>query len=148
MHNQIFQRHQPFQVQPQLGIVPAQGFPDVAPAEAEFVPVQIPLLTPGFDPAVQLDQQPPGLGLEFIQRPSQHVIRQPVGQGNIIQGDFNVVPGLSGPVVGPDRSLVLVQKGNRPDQGQVFEMIAAGTGFVIQKGEFGCIGILHSQWTQ
>jgi hypothetical protein len=143
MHDEVIQLDQAFQVQAQRGIGDATQRPNILAAEPHVLRVH--RLHPGTLVPVrhQDTEQAPRLRRHFIERAPQHVMRQAIGQRDIVERDLDILDHLAPDRRGLQRSLVLVQKRDRIDQRQVLGMIAAHAGgFAAERQRFG-IGIDH-----
>ena len=101
---------------------------------------------------MQDGEQPARLRRQLVQAGAKHLVRQRIGARDVGRRHFDVFergvsrPGAAGH--GPERPLMLVQKRDDIDQGQVLLVVAARAGAVVEEGQFPGVGIHHTQRTQ
>ena len=133
MGQQVFQFFQPPQMQAQLRVAPAGDGPHVAPREAIVGPLDPLPLALRRDHRIDQQQQPPRLRRQLVERTAQHFRRQPVGNGDVIERDFDV---LDGPAIVLDRlpgALPLMQQSDSADERQILRVVAPGPRLAVQE---------------
>ncbi len=148
VHEEVFQLDQSSQMELELRVAPAREFPHVTPGEAVIDPANAVFFASLSDQVVEEIEKTPGLGRQFIQRSSQKVRGQFVGELDVVEADLDVLDLFALVFDGLDGPLVLVQKGNGPDEGQILLMIPAGSRFVVAEGELFRVGIGHQERPQ
>ena len=71
-----------------------------------------------------------GLRGQLVEGSSEDFMGEVIGRFNVIEGDFQIRQLSVATLEGFNGALVLMQQGDTVDQGEVFFMISAGTGFI------------------
>ncbi len=90
VHQHVLQLLQALQVHLELGVAKAQALAHVAAREAVLGPRQLLRAAVVGHESVEGHEQTPGLRRQLVQRPAQHLVRQAVGHGDVVQRHVHV----------------------------------------------------------
>lgn len=107
------------------------------PGEPEVLGIELPLLAFARHPSVKIEKQPPRRGGQIVKAPSEYVVRQPVGHGDVIECDLDVLDILGSDLRREDRPLVLPQQGDGLDEMQVLLVIPPRPRAIIDEPKLG-----------
>src|SRR5262249_430703 len=108
VHEDVFERDELVEVRPHLEVRPAGGDADVTAAKEEAVALD--LLPPAglVDHRVEGHEKPPRLRRQLVQAAAEDLVRETIGDRDVVERDLDVRQGLTPMLGGPDGPLVLM----------------------------------------
>lgn len=109
MDQQVLHLLQAMQMDFELGIAPPGERPHVAAGEAEVLPLHLQPVALGCDHRVHCQKQTPRLRRQLVERTAQYLVRETVGDGDVVKGYLYIVNRSSAMLDCPLGTLVLME---------------------------------------
>ena len=137
----VFHGFQALEVKARLGFTPAGAFADFASGEAGELLLELPGLHRFADVGFYRFEQSAGLRWEFVEAAAQDFGGDLVRGSDVFQGDRQHYDRAAVDGVSDGLALVLVEKCDGIDQGQILFVVAARAGASAGEGEFAGVGV-------